>query len=30
MDELPTDAYYDLTTTGEVAVSPDGDGETDH
>jgi dipeptidyl aminopeptidase/acylaminoacyl peptidase len=25
MDELPTDAYYDLTTPGEVAVSPEGD-----
>ncbi|MEF8853172.1 MAG: hypothetical protein V5A44_12160 [Haloarculaceae archaeon] len=25
MDELPTGAYYDLTTPGEVAVSPDGD-----
>lgn len=25
MDELPTDAYYDLTTPGEVAVSPDGE-----
>jgi len=25
MDELPTAAYYDLTTPGEVAVSPDGD-----
>ncbi|MFB6151246.1 MAG: prolyl oligopeptidase family serine peptidase [Haloarculaceae archaeon] len=25
MDELPTDAFYDLTTPAEVAVSPDGE-----
>ena len=25
MDELPTDAFYDLTTPGQVAVSPDGE-----